>query len=875
MEDTKAEVSALRIIVDEETAGIQALEGKFKALEKECKDRIENLERIDERTKQASEEVRMGDALIANLRSNQGKRYQRDDASTAEMNRVPNGRRTPTADPSSSFRLIMNHLRSVGAKLGQNESGRNGLEQNGEGLQSMDRLVDKVTVFLPQKNNESGIFRITPEYTFRDLCKDACRYWSVDDSGGTLRDEMNMLWPPRAHVAVELSRQKNAEVRLVARIWKDTQEKGELDSMNDETGNGTGLREHQRNLYMEATEGRNIVETEERANAVIKRWTEQRMQRLSPRFHEPHIRGTESRFSALSRHTNRQDKLVFENMKVLVQVIIHAVIMSAMVYSLLSRRQVLAANEFSRAVHGHVAHQPSAITRATTAQSPAVARLYGTSSVQGFWAWAEGPLTSLLLRGSGAGLHERATPLGLIPIGGLHFRQYRAGSTVDTGGCSINEGSISGAAAEYASIIFQNGCAADFTMTGQLRYAQTLPRASVDADPNLPIFTALGVDDVVSATNATGFEFGTEAATSSFPFTTASAYYGRSSFYTELLADGEDAAKAARRKLLLMRRREWIDTRTRAVSVTFNLLSLNKNALICSRFIFEFLRSGGVESQSLVYTIPLSAYGQSMGEVSASIIMDSIVGLYALHILYNEIITGLILYGRRRYFVCLWAWIDTAYVASVVIATACWVAFQTVIVPQMVATIDDGVYREHFSTTRFHSTAVNASTFSLLMGLLRTLKYFQRNLSVSKVWQAISITTTTLSGLFFTLAILLCSFISFAYFVFGTEIVQFSSLIGSFDQMLRMLSGDMPYAEMVATESIAGPVFFSMFAIAIIIIMGSLFVATFVDAYVVAEHHIDDSHDTFWRDFATLPYKCFRMRKRKNEAGKKRQAKQT
>ena len=75
-----------------------------------------------------------------------------------------------------------------------------------------------VSVFY-QRIGEYCSFRVTPEYTFAQLNRMMHASFEVPEDDGTLRDDLNLMWPPQATIMDELSKyDEPPKIVLISRI---------------------------------------------------------------------------------------------------------------------------------------------------------------------------------------------------------------------------------------------------------------------------------------------------------------------------------------------------------------------------------------------------------------------------------------------------------------------------------------------------------------------------------------------------------------------------------------------------------------------------------------------------------------------------------
>ena len=108
---------------------------------------------------------------------------------------------------------------------------------------------------------------------------------------------------------------------------------------------------------------------------------------------------------------------------------------------------------------------------------------------------------------------------------------------------------------------------------------------------------------------------------------------------------------------------------------------------------------------------------------------------------------------------------------------------------------------------------------------------------------------------FFVFFVIFMAFVFTGHFTFGAEIPEFATLIGSFNQLLQMLSSSVPYDEMSEVDPFMGPLYFVLYIFCALFLMSSVFIGILNDAYSEANKYITDGDSTFWRDVFKAPFR--------------------
>ena len=110
----------------------------------------------------------------------------------------------------------------------------------------------------------------------------------------------------------------------------------------------------------------------------------------------------------------------------------------------------------------------------------------------------------------------------------------------------------------------------------------------------------------------------------------------------------------------------------------------------------------------------------------------------------------------------------------------------------------------------------------LILAFLSTFRLVQDNASFSKVWQTMHVALGTLGAYFFVFFIIFAAFVFAGHFTFGAEIPEFSTLVGSFNILLQMLSSSGPYDQMREVDRIVGPLYFVLYIFCVLFLMSSV-----------------------------------------------------
>lgn len=266
-------------------------------LNNDLRDRDETYDRLKEREKIANEEIRTKDRDVEKLRNMVKKR-----ASSALFGgRAAGGGAGGDGDgmggapekeirPREQIDGLIAQLRGLQAEY--IPGGRHLVDPEGNGGAAE---ITQVTIFY-DGGDDSCAFRITPSYTFQELCADASSYWEVAEGTGTLRNEMNAMWPTHANVAKELARYATKpRLRLVVKVTHF------LDSLDDVEAKQAG-----RVAHFEYDDGTGGDAMKSRAEEMIGEARRRMRGELSTFFHTPKLT-KESYFQSVEQKGDKGD----------------------------------------------------------------------------------------------------------------------------------------------------------------------------------------------------------------------------------------------------------------------------------------------------------------------------------------------------------------------------------------------------------------------------------------------------------------------------------------------------------------------------------------------------------------------------------------
>jgi len=209
------------------------------------------------------------------------------------------------------------------------------------------------------------------------------------------------------------------------------------------------------------------------------------------------------------------------------------------------------------------------------------------------------------------------------------------------------------------------------------------------------------------------------------------------------------------------------------------------------------------------------------------------------------------LHGTDKYLACLWNITDSAMCIGILTQVAYQIYYDFVISREVDVRIP---HYTHFEKQVVgYDFGINLSIFNALLACISSFRLFQRNLSVSKIWQTMGMIGPYFMSFLFLFIVMLYAFLIVAHFSFGSEVANFSTMTKTMNSLMRMLTGFVQYREIRVADAVMAPIFYSVFTLVVNYFMYSILFAIVNDAYSVTNAHFSDENSHFWKHIIASP----------------------
>ncbi|XP_022808988.1 polycystic kidney disease protein 1-like 2 [Stylophora pistillata] len=315
------------------------------------------------------------------------------------------------------------------------------------------------------------------------------------------------------------------------------------------------------------------------------------------------------------------------------------------------------------------------------------------------------------------------------------------------------------------------------------------------------------------------WRYSTEEELNNFPSWAQHHIYGGGGYVLDL---GYDKATAIR-MMEGVKDKDWIDRRTRAILLEFQVLNLNTNLMSIITYHYEALPFGFGLTYEKITTMKLFNF-QSMS-YNFYLLCQLLFMLAVL--VYTSILLVRLCRMGSVFFKQIWNWIDIAQFASASLA----IAFYVLKVKFMYDSVKK-LQRNPFVTVSFQYAIFwtdmenTALAFALFIATFKILHFIRLSPHVQILaWTMISAKNDILS-FSFLFGILFIAHGHFAFLVFGKSVYSFSSFFRSFASEFELALGNTIHvSELDDLNRVLGNLFTASFMLALAVLLINIFVS--------------------------------------------------
>ncbi|WKY04371.1 hypothetical protein Q1695_005403 [Nippostrongylus brasiliensis] len=321
------------------------------------------------------------------------------------------------------------------------------------------------------------------------------------------------------------------------------------------------------------------------------------------------------------------------------------------------------------------------------------------------------------------------------------------------------------------------------------------------------------------------------------PTTGTISTYGGGGFVVRLpLDDITEATKI----IAEIKNNSWIDRGTRAIIIDFALFNANVNLFSIARMLLELPASGGVMTSYRFNTYDLMQYMGVHGQVL--IIMEGIFVGFVIYYIVEEIVE--LIRTRLRSLLSFWNIVDYALLALCCAEVYINYKRTTTAADRINTALENGLTDAAFDdVTSVQELYNNIASVILFLAWIKVFKYIGVNKTMNQLSATLSRSTKDIGGFAVMFAVFFFAYAQFAYLVFGTQILDYSTFISSAFALLRTILGDFNFSALEKTNRILGPLFFITYVFFVYFVLLNMFLAIINDSYVEVKAELARKQD--------------------------------
>jgi len=290
-----------------------------------------------------------------------------------------------------------------------------------------------------------------------------------------------------------------------------------------------------------------------------------------------------------------------------------------------------------------------------------------------------------------------------------------------------------------------------------------------------------------------------------------------------------------------LRENRWIDRGTRVIYLDFTVYNPNINLFCVAKLTVEYPPSGGAMSSQKFRSVKLLRY-VSVGDY---IIMgcEFVFIAFIFYYLVEECFE-MKKQGCKEYFIEFWNWMDVIVIilSFVCIGFNFYRTFSVeLLIEDLLQKPDEFADFEFFSYWQMQFNYGVAITAFLAWAKL--FKYISFNKTMTQLTETMSQAKKDLASFGVMFFIVFFAFAQVGYLLFGTQVRDYRSIGNVLLTQMRIILGDFNFAELEATHSIFGPLYFILYIMFVFFVLFNMFLAIINDTYSAVKS--DDSANDF------------------------------
>jgi len=284
--------------------------------------------------------------------------------------------------------------------------------------------------------------------------------------------------------------------------------------------------------------------------------------------------------------------------------------------------------------------------------------------------------------------------------------------------------------------------------------------------------------------------------------------------------------------LTLLRKMNWIDRQTRAITLEFSVYNPNINMIMVSTILIEFLESGSI--LTMAKFDPLNLFKGISGGLSSfgnmSILIVIVFICYFMIIQIKEMLNV----GVKEYSSDFWSYIEWC-----IIMTA-WISFfmfiLRIILAQEVLTFFKNTQGYGYINLQQVNACNQTLSYSLglcsTLGSIKFLKMLRFNKNISFLGLTMKNCLSELLSFSLVFFNIWFAFVQVMYLIYGNDVLGYSSIINSMETTFQVMLGKIDASRIQQGDLvILGPIIFCAYNVVVIFFALNVFISIITDSF--------------------------------------------
>ncbi|CAH1794853.1 unnamed protein product [Owenia fusiformis] len=299
---------------------------------------------------------------------------------------------------------------------------------------------------------------------------------------------------------------------------------------------------------------------------------------------------------------------------------------------------------------------------------------------------------------------------------------------------------------------------------------------------------------------------------------------------------------------------QWIDEYTRMLSVEFTIYNANVNLFSVITMLSEWPTSRSNIASINIQTFRLFSY---IGATAIVVLVSEILCVICLFVFLVRLVKD-IRQQKKAYFRSFWNTMEVFTLITGFLAMVMYFLRHAMTVYMM-----SSVKALQGKFKNFARVAWWDELFGYLMGVLVYLSFIKMihilrfNKRMSMLASTLKASAGDMGGFAFMFLIVFMAYAQMAYLVFGADIVDYSSFIGTLEAMFSILLGHFNLEALTRVHIIIGPFFFFSFVALMVFVMTNIFLTIILDGFKMVKEDLSkqsNEHeiiDFIWKRFTS------------------------